>query len=402
MELKLKIRKVKRSDFLRGTDGKIDVSRNVRYGGLSATIGEADVYSNFDFQMLVESIRQNRTANGGSGVLENPTVAWLDHIVGDDGEVIDDRKLCFPTNGNRRSRAWDESFIVNGVDTDPHKEAELTVLSIEAKMTSQEVAFKMMDHDQIGLRKIDFFEMALRATEENLSEIEFGERCFMVLPTIPGLGTLSDADKEKMGYKYLMSTKPEEQQQRKEAREKLRDKYRNNLQVYMMAAKLPDCVRDAWRRYLLGNQAWPTHSEVRKLWTAFRADQDIKAGGNIAYTRTNPGPQFLAKWQEILDSVKEAEANGEEKRSKSTAGKSRKELDTLRDAPHGSIVIRTCFAHATNTLPSGFNWTDFTKLQVRAETEMSVELKNAFNALFGLPPIPAKKPDTDTDENAAA
>ena len=388
-ELKIKTKVLKISDFLLTSEGKFDVSRNVRYGGSNAAIRSADVYNNLDFQMLVESITAERQTNGGSGVRQNITVAYVDKIV---GYPKDTPHLAIITNGFRRAMAFGES-----VKWDPN--AEITVFAIESAMTPAVLTAQIMDHDQQPLRKIDFYVAAKHSVNDGMSEVDFAERSYMVLPLIPGaVKPLTEKDKGLMGYEFLMSTKPEDKERRQIARQKLLARYRNIIRDNRWVAELPQCVEDEWLKKLNGDQSWPSSSEIVALHTAFLNDTDPSRGkgGNIGYSRQNPGPQFNEKWEEILKSVADAAEAGLPDRVKATGGKTNKEIAALRDNPTTPMIIRTVCAWANNTLQAGLNFDEFVKLVREIESGFTNDVKNRFNALYGLPPIPDKQETTTT------
>ncbi len=377
---KRKYKTVKFSDFLLDKTGNIDVSRNQRHG---------DVYDDARFQLLKSQILEERETNGGSGVRQAP-VCGIDPETG---------KL-FPINGNQRCRAWGESVEFN-------PKAEINVYVIEGELSASEIASLMDDYGARPFREVDFFEMARKCfIIEGLTETQFVARAAYLL-TLVG-EKISDEKAKRLGFEHLNSP---DLKLRNESRKKVLDAKKGTIQRHKDVVFMPEFVQKEWVNRLLDKQTWPSNDEVKELGVRWREETEIPRTGNPSehynpmYSRENPGPWFMERWNRILDSVAKAAELGDGGRNarKSTSMMANKDVVSAQKAA-ASVIVRITYGRVLNTLPENFPFAEVDKLAVELEKTASEDWKKRFAALCGItlnPPAASQNVTVSTNPAAS-
>lgn len=123
--------------------------------------------------------------------------------------------------------------------------------------------------------------------------------------------------------------------------------YKGVIDAYRNAYRGAYMVRDAYIEKLKGKQKWPTNDQLKHLAQVFV--KEVAKDKTLTYSKSNPGPEFLAEWEKLQKNIAEAAAKGTTRPEPITA-MNRGAMDEVGKAA-SSMTLRTTMAITISKLP---------------------------------------------------
>lgn len=172
-------------------------------------------------------------------------------------------------------------------------------------LTAEEMILIRNDHGmERQLDEVEFFNTYIQRREAGMNERE------IIIASVGMLDALKRPNRKvdvrtKDGYDY----------------------YRGRVQPYQYAYEGATVVREAFIKRQDKKQDWPINKQLREVWRTFLDEQ--KKDLTCRINQDNPGPEFQARWDEIVQAGEEAEA--EDKPMRKTGMMGRKDIEKMAE-----------------------------------------------------------------------
>lgn len=260
----------------------------------------------------------------------------------------------YPIRGFRRVEALKQLRDGKVIDPNTQKPFEFVKADVYEGLTDLERFQLLLDHGQRkGLSKVELLFAMFKSFDAQYSEKE----------TVILLRSLLEDH-----YRPTRPIKDEND---------LFNYYRGVLQTAKRAYGSPDVVRDAWVKKMRGEQAWPRKAEMEQAYNIFVKEMERDTTNQIS--RSKPGPEFLAFWNDLLKKQKEAEAEGKEK-AKASNMQSRQQIEDMKKQSN-SLIVKTIVDFVMRR-QSPDKFPAFDKLVTQAEASMTDDIKQAIVSLL--------------------
>lgn len=249
-------------------------------------------------------------------------------------EKADDGNI-YPLRGFRRKLALD--WLADPTNLDPAtkepyvdprtgKPFKTARVKIYEGLSDVERLTLMFDHGQTrNLSKIELANAMYRAFDAGVREIDVVRMAWGLLQLhYPPSRKIEDNDKDRLAY------------------------YKGVLQTLKNVWRAPYVVREAWEKKLKGQQNWPLKDELRELLQVF--DKEQAADKTNTVTRANPGPEFKAAWDKLVQVKSQPEGEGTGKTRATTAMMNRTSVDDLFKGSD-SVILKTTIDVIRNVIP---------------------------------------------------
>lgn len=170
------------------------------------------------------------------------------------------------------------------------------------------------------------------------------------------------------------------------------DYHKGTIQTWKQAYQAPVVLREAFVEKLRGNQRWPSNKELDKLFKTYLKEEKESKDGRI--NRENPGPQFLAEWNDYLAKVKEALDNGKSKpKPQSMMNRTALESQRLRAV---SRILKLAYSIVLREIPTEQS-EPLDNLLKQVETTLTPEQVKILNDISATrSTVPTTAQDSDT------